>query len=311
MILSKRTLCYVLGCLWLLDGALQLQSFMFTSGFAHQVIAPSASGQPFFVAAPVNWNAKLIADHPALANGFFASVQIGLGLAFFVKRLIRPAIVSSVFWSIGVWYLGEGLGGLAGGHVTGLAGAPGAAILYAVLACASWPDSSGSRGSSIQLNRERPPGWAIGAWGVLWLAYAILNLLPGNIRPSDLSGQLVANASSVPSWLASIDRAFGSGIASAGVGAVLMTAVIELAIGLVAISDSRFRLTSLYLGIGLAAIYWAVGQSFGQLFGGQATDPSTGPLVVVLGLTAIGAIRRPDARVAVAQEPSERLAAAA
>jgi hypothetical protein len=32
VLLSKQSLRYALGFVWLLDGALQLQSFMFTSG---------------------------------------------------------------------------------------------------------------------------------------------------------------------------------------------------------------------------------------------------------------------------------------
>ena len=37
---------------WLLDGALQLQPFMLATGFARQIIAPTAAG-PIFVSAPI------------------------------------------------------------------------------------------------------------------------------------------------------------------------------------------------------------------------------------------------------------------
>jgi hypothetical protein len=56
---------------------------------------------------------------------------------------------------------------------------------------------------------------------------------------------------------------------------------------------------ALWAGIVVAVLYWGVGQGFGQLFSGQATDPSTGPLLVMVGLTALGATRefaRPDVR---------------
>ena len=57
------------------------------------------------------------------------------------------------------------------------------------------------------------------------------------------------------------------------------------------------RLPALYAGMLLAALYWAIGQSFGELFSGQATDPSTGPLMIILGLAAVGAMRgETDAR---------------
>ncbi len=65
---SQQTLRIVLGLFWLLDGALQLQSFMFTKGFANGIVAPVAAGQPFFVAGPVEWNARFIGTHPEVLN---------------------------------------------------------------------------------------------------------------------------------------------------------------------------------------------------------------------------------------------------
>jgi hypothetical protein len=290
--MSKRTLCYVLGILWLLDGALQLQTFMFTSGFAHQVIAPAATGQPSFVAAPVMWNARLILAHPVLFDAFFASVQIGLGVAFFSKRTVRLAIVASAVWAVGVWYLGEGLGGLAGGHMTALLGAPGAALLYGILGIAARPDRGRLGQSAAPLDEQTLPSWLLWAWGVLWVGYAVLNLLPGNIQASELASQVSANVSSVPSWLGAIDRGSASATNSAGPTGIAFIVAVELAIGLLAFSRSRLGSAALYTGMVLAAVYWAVGQSFGQLFSGQATDPSTGPLVIVFALAVIGAVRQ-------------------
>lgn len=100
-LLSRRRLQIVLGLLWLLDGALQLQSFMFSAGFAKSIIAPSANGQPIFVSAPVEWNAHLIAAHPVLLNAAFASVQLLLGVGFLFRRSARIAIVGSIAWGSG------------------------------------------------------------------------------------------------------------------------------------------------------------------------------------------------------------------
>lgn len=49
----QRALQIALGVIWLTDGALQLQPFMFGSSFVTQIIAPNAVGQPAFVAGPV------------------------------------------------------------------------------------------------------------------------------------------------------------------------------------------------------------------------------------------------------------------
>ena len=59
MRLSRRFAQIALGLLWLLDAGLQLQPFMFTRGFATQVLAPNGDGQPAFVAVPVSWAVSL------------------------------------------------------------------------------------------------------------------------------------------------------------------------------------------------------------------------------------------------------------
>ena len=287
--LTRHSLRRALGVIWLLDGVLQLQSFMFTKGFATQIIAPSASGQPFFVAGPVEWNARMIGTHPVLFNGAFASIQLALGISFLFRRTARLAIVSSVIWAGGVWYLGEGLGGLAGGHMTALLGAPGAALLYIVLAMAAWPSAGRSTyGHTPPLRRQRRPQWIVGVWVLLWVVSAVLNILPSNISSRTISSQLRVNASMVPSWLAAIDRGLASAVHAWGGGAVVVTVVVELAIGLLVLSHGPLRIVALSTGIVLAGLYWAVGQSFGQLFSGQATDPSTGPLIIILALAVAG-----------------------
>jgi hypothetical protein len=86
---TRRGLQIVLGLLWLLDGALQLQPFMLGSGFARQVIGEAAAGQPHFVAGPVEWAADIIAAHPLL-DVPFAAVQLLLGVGMVVPRSGSP-----------------------------------------------------------------------------------------------------------------------------------------------------------------------------------------------------------------------------
>ncbi len=281
--LSRRSLRYALGLLWLLDGALQLQSFMFTKGFAHAIIAPAAVGQPAFVSVPVRWNVELIAHQPALFNAIFATAQLAIGVGLLIPRTWRPAIVASVLWAGGVWYAGEGLGGLASGHVNALVGAPGAALLYVVLAVAAWPETH----AVAERRRERPPHWLLVVWAVLWVGAAILDLLPGNRPASTFSPQLVANASDVPTWLGWFDTELSHAVHGLGGWTTLVVVAVEVAIGAIALSQRHARSVALAIGIVLTALYWAAGQSFGQLFSGQATDPSTGPLLILIGLAAL------------------------
>jgi hypothetical protein len=134
VVVTRRHLQIVLGLIWLLNGLLQFQPFMFTRAFAEQVIAPIGQGRPSFVAVPVQWAADIIAAHPAAWNIPFAAIQTALGIAILVPRTARLGLAVSIAWAAGVWYIGEGLGGLATGHASLLSGAPGAALLYALLA---------------------------------------------------------------------------------------------------------------------------------------------------------------------------------
>ncbi|MDA8391390.1 MAG: hypothetical protein M0Z87_01050 [Actinomycetota bacterium] len=108
MNLTRRHIQISLGVLWLLDGALQLQPFMFTKGFAELVIRPAALGQPAFVADAVRWGSDLIAAHPVPAGTVFAAAQLSIGLGLLFPAFAKTALASSMVWTGGVWYFGEG-----------------------------------------------------------------------------------------------------------------------------------------------------------------------------------------------------------
>jgi len=291
-LLTRRTLRFTLGVLWLLDGILQLQPYMFTKGFAHQIIAPVAAGQPFFVASPVRWNAALIGMHPAVFNGVFAGIQLALGIGLLLPRTSRALLAASLFWAGGVWYIGEGLGGLAGGHVTGLVGAPGAALLYGILALAAWPGRrlrSPDAPSAPSATSDPPPRWILRVWAALWIGFAVLDVLPGNGSSSGIERDLSSSASTVSPWLADLDRGMTHVVHGSGSGIGVFLVVAQLSIGLLALGRGRLQRAALWTGIALALLYWAGGQSFGQLFSGQATDPSTGPLLALVGLAGLSA----------------------
>ena len=59
------------------------------------------------------------------------------------RRTARAALAGTIAWGLAVWWLGEGLGGILGSATSSpLTGAPGAAVLYALLvllALAFWP----------------------------------------------------------------------------------------------------------------------------------------------------------------------------
>lgn len=283
-LMSRRRLQIILGCLWLFDGVLQLQPFMFTVGFARQVIAPVGVAQPSVVGGAVRWGASVIAGHPVVYGALFAAVQMALGVSLLVSRTARWAIVASVAWAVGVWFFGEGLGGIAGGGASIWNGAPGAVALYGLLAVAAWP-RSGSEGDAA------PPPWTVRAWVLLWIGFGALSILPMNDSAHGLAAPIVANVRVVPGPLASIDRFTVAGIHSLGPLAVPLFVGLLVSIGLTSLMRGKVGRIAVWAGCGLAVAVWVVGQSLGDLASGQATDPNAAPLVVLLGLVALTAGR--------------------
>lgn len=276
MRVTARKIQAALGILWLLDGALQLQPFMFGRGFAEQIIAPTADGQPVIVAGGVHWAASLVLTHPAFYDAAFAAIQIALGIGLLVPATVRLALAASVGWALGVWYFGESLGGIASGHAMMLTGAPGAALLYAVLAVALWP-----RG-----RRFGVASWVSIAWATLWIGSAMFNLLPGQNSSASITDAINNNADDAPGWLAAIDHHVATGSGGIGWGLVTGLVVLQLVIGVGGLLRGRVRIAAAWTGALVSLAFWVVGQSIGELYSGQATDPSTA-IVVVLFAAAL------------------------
>ncbi|MDQ1484621.1 MAG: hypothetical protein QOJ62_314 [Actinomycetota bacterium] len=281
--LTRRDLQIALGVLWLLDGALQAQSFMFTRGFATQLIAPTGQGQPGVVSGPVHLASTVIAAHPFAWNLLFAAAQLLLGVGLLLRRTARVALIASIAWALGVWYVGEGLSGLASGHASILNGAPGSALLYAVIGAAAWP--SGTR------EDEAPARWLVRAWAVLWVGAAIYQLLPGQNTGSDVSSVLTGAAGAAPSWLTQVDTSIATWAGQHGALVVVGLAGVEFLVGVAALSR-KTRTWALAVGIGLSLAIWVFGQDLGQLYSGQSTDPNSAPLIALMGVALLARSRK-------------------
>jgi hypothetical protein len=198
---TRRGIQVALGALWLLGTALQLQPFMFTADFARQVLARSGQDHPVWVSAPTDFFVRLIAGHPAPLNVGFALVQLALGVGFLVPRLVRPAIVGYVAWAAGTWWFGEGLGGLAIGIACVVTGAPGAVLLYGVLALAVWLATDARRPRDA--DDGAIAGWFPFAWLILCFGGGLLQLLPSQRGAAARHDQL-GSAEATPAWLTSL-----------------------------------------------------------------------------------------------------------
>lgn len=277
-----------LGVCWLLDGLLQLQPFMFRSAFAATVLRPNAAGQPRIVGAPILVAAHLVARHPLPWNLAFAGVQLAIGLGLLSRRTQRWALAASFAWALGIWWLGEGLGGILAGTASPLTGAPGAALLYGALGLVAWPGLQASTARAV----------ARGLWCAVWCGWGVLWYLPANRAPGGVRDAIAASALNAPTWLHGMLAAVARVVGMGGLGLAALAATVCVVVG--AGVATRRPLPFVAVGIVLATLAWVVGQSAGGLSTGQATDPNTGPLVVLLGAVLLPPIR--------AWEPARRLA---
>jgi hypothetical protein len=290
--MTRSQVRVVLGLLWILDGALQLQPFMFGRGFAREVIAPAGDGQPAMVASSVHWAADLIASQPLVWDLAFALIQLAIGVALLIPGTARLALVGSVLWSVGVWIFGEGLGGLASGHAALLTGAPGAVLLYALIALGVWP-ATGDGDEQL-----RPAWWLPSAWAVLWVGGALLQALPGQNHIGDVVGWVQDNGDGAPIWLARLDQHAASALTTGGPTVLVALVLLQAAIGLGALAPGTPRRLAGVAGISVSVVFWVFGQSLGELWTGQATDPNAAPLVILLALAMMASAPSPQRQVA-------------
>lgn len=286
---TRRRLQLVLAGLWLLDGVLQLQPYMFTKSFAWMTLQPAADDAgPGWVTGPMHWLITTVWQHPVSMNTPFALFQIALGLGIAYRATLRPALAASIVWALGVWWLGEGFSGLFAGRANPLSGGPGAAVLYAVAAVLLWPTASKATSRS---NAAVPFQAAarIGAraarivWLVLWGLLAVLVLLPANRAPAAAQDVVANGDAGAPSGLVWLDGRVADLVAGKGLAVAIVLAVLfALAAISVLLPWRRAVVAGLLLAFALAAVMWVFGQGFGMPFQGMATDPNSAPLLALL-----------------------------
>lgn len=313
---SLRSIQIGLGGLWLLDGLLQLQPHMFTSAFVAQVLEPSSQGQAGWISWLVGANAHLVSTNVAAWDALFACVQLLIGLGLMIRSTVKPALALSFAWSLGVWVFGEGLGMVFTGMTSPLMGAPGAALLYAVMSLVVWPArneheaSPGSGGPGSKRLAWLRDGsvrsavsaglfgdlWGRMAWAALWTLDAVLWLLPSNTARGAVGRQISSMASGEPSWLSHLLESAGHLFSATTSANATSLAAVSLVIGVGPLVSRRAG-PYLFAGAVLSLIFWVFGQAFGGIFtgpvSGTATDPNIGPLVVLMALGLMQSPARP------------------
>jgi hypothetical protein len=271
---SRRSIQTVLGLIWLLVGGLQFQSFMYGKGFI-KMLSGMTAGQPGWLASSVNWGATTMQSHQAVFNTLAALIQVGIGFGILYKRTTKLAILVSFAWALCVWWFGEAFGMLFMNMAMPLTGAPGAVLLYALIGAIVWPNDRpagllGVRGARI-------------AWAALWLLMAWLWLLAPSSSANAIHNAINAAPSGM-SWLSTVQNGFASITKGNGLVFAIVLSALSAAIAIAVAVNWRAK-QFLTLAAVLSLIFWVVGQGFGGIFAGGATDPNAGLLFIVLSYT--------------------------
>jgi len=336
-----------LGLLWLAAGVLELQPADFAPGFARLDLAQAVMGEPAVVARSILVVLRPFESAWPLWNALVAAVELGFGAVLVaggvvaarglgagglapagrgIARLERPVLVASALVALLFWWVGEGFGGLPTGFAVPLGGAPGPALLYALLALLAWPGPQRADGGP----RWQRTVWRL-SWALVWWGSALAMVswtLPAAIV---LRANLVENGIGQPALLRAWGDALASAVARAGGEPVaLAVGLVALTIGVAAVlplgperrplepghveaeeeqavrSPGARRLaptvSRLLLGSGvlLALLAWVFVQDLGGLAAPGGTDVGLGPPLVLLALAgwprSPGTARRAVAR---------------
>ncbi len=290
---TRRWLQLALAAGWLLDAVLQYQSVMFTRAFA-RMLAASADGNPALVAGPITWSARIIGQHAAAANSVFATVQLLLALGIALRPTIKIALGASIAWSLAVWWLGEGLGSVLAGNASPVSGAPGAVIIYALLAILLWPVQT-DRPSAFAAGRSVGPAAARALWLVLWGSLSWFSLQPETRSPGGLSGMISGMAPGQPGWLAAADSRAAALLYHHGPAAAVVLAVALAAVAAGIYLPPRAARAAVVLAVIVAIAIW-LAEGLGGVFTGSSTDPDSGPMLALLAVAYWPCVTRPGQR---------------
>jgi hypothetical protein len=267
---ARRAILSALGVIWLLDGALQFQSFMYSKGFV-EMLTDNAAGQPQWLESSIKWSAHIAGQNLTVWNTLFALIQVAIGLGLLYRPTVKPALVLSFAWAFLVWWFAEAFGMLFMMMASPLTGAPGAVLLYALVGLAVWP--TGRPGGVLGVRGTRI------AWGALWLVMAWLWLEPQGSSPGAIT-DAIKGAPSGMGRLTSLQHSAANAAAGHGVALGLVLALVSAAIG-VAVALNWHPKPFLIAAIVLNLAYWVLGQGFGGVFTGSGTDPNAGPLFIL------------------------------
>jgi hypothetical protein len=280
----QQTFRLLLATVWLMDAALQLQPFMFTrgdNGFSG-MLQGTAHGTPSWIARTITWNASVVYHQPVLTGALFAGVQFLIAFGIAWRRTCRPALSLSIVWAVLVWWFGEGLGGIFTGTATPLGGGPGPVLFYAVLAVLLWP----SRGPNAPFVAARTvgPKTARAVWAAAWLVLALFALIGRGRSPHALHDIVVKTSTGQPGWLLRVDRWSEAVLFHDGTTVAILFASFCIVVAVCVYLPPTATQVVLVAAITVVVVIWVAVQNVGGALAAGATDPSSGPLLLLFAL---------------------------
>jgi hypothetical protein len=248
------------------------------------MISGMSSGNPSVIARPISWSGTIIGHHAVFTDAVFALVQCGIGLAIAWRPTVKIGLGVSVAWAVGVWWVGEGLGGVLNGTANPINGAPGAVIIYALLAVLLWPIERTGEGAPFIAARAVGAPIAKGLWLVLWGSLAYFAVQGANRSSQGLYSLLHSEANGEPGWVAWIDHHAGNLVDHRGFAVTLVLSVLLAAVAVGTYLPRPIANGSIVLAVAVSAMLWVVGENFGALFTNGATDVNSGPLLILLAV---------------------------
>lgn len=290
--IARRVLRVGFALLWLLDGALQLQSQM-PLRLPEGVIAPASSGSPAWLISIVRFGLTVWERHPVQAAAAVAWIQLGIGLWLLLLvrgRWSRLGGLVSVAWALSVWVFGESMGGMLAPGASWLFGAPGSVLLYALAgALLVLPEHS--------WHKPRVGRMLLAGSGVFLIAMAILQAWPGRGFWSAHGNALSAMATTMaetpqPHALARLLGDFASFNTqhAALVNGFVVCALAAIGLALLSTRPRVLR-TALAGAVILCLADWVLVEDFGVL-GGIGTDPNSAIPTLILLLAGYLALTR-------------------
>lgn len=281
---SRSSLAYVLGVIWIADGIFQAEPGFFARSFP-MGLAQGMMNDPSWM---VTWMAAVVSHllpSWGLFNGIAVAIQVGIGVLILIPATRKAGILLSFPWAAIVWAGGENFGGIFSSFPSLMSGIfPGAVLLYLVVGVIVWPratpDTTATVAQASKLGEIRL-AWM---WTVTFSLGAVMTLwwvFPGPIIAAMDWG--MASYSS-PGFLSSMDI-WMDHLALSGVQWEFAAICCAFCVVIASLPWWKHRRTAIVVGALFFATMWIVGESFARIPTGSSTDIGESPLFLLILLS--------------------------